>query len=164
MTQRCRSAARPVLIVLIVAASLAVASSAHSQSGQLRYQARLSPVPVESTAASTITGKGSATATLAGNVLTITGTFEGMQSAATMAQIHMGQRGVRGPVEFDLEITKATAGSISGSPRLSRVQIDSFKKGWYYIQIHSEKAPEGNLWGWLLPLRTPGDSGNIGRE
>ena len=20
-----------------------------------------------------------------------------------------------------------------------------------YVQIHSEKAPEGNLWGWLLP-------------
>jgi len=25
-----------------------------------------------------------------------------------------------------------------------------FKKGNFYVQIHSEKAPAGNLWGWLV--------------
>jgi hypothetical protein len=26
--------------------------------------------------------------------------------------------------------------------------------GRFYIQLHSEKAPEGNLWGWLLREET----------
>jgi hypothetical protein len=33
---------------------------------------------------------------------------------------------------------------------LSADQVDSLKKGKFYIQINSEKAPEGNLWGWLM--------------
>jgi hypothetical protein len=24
------------------------------------------------------------------------------------------------------------------------------RKGMVYVQIHSEGAPDGNLWGWLL--------------
>jgi len=135
----------------VAAALLVMATDARGQSDELHFRARLSPVPVESSTASTITGKGAATAVLTGNVLEIAGTFEGMKSSATIAQIHIGQRGVRGPVEFDLTITKAPSGTFGGSPRLSRVQIDSLKRGWFYIQIHSESAPDGNLWGWLLP-------------
>jgi hypothetical protein len=103
--------------------------------------------------ANAVTGKGSATAVLTGTTLTISGTFEGMQSPATIAQIHVGAKGVRGPAEFDLTVTKATSGTIAGMLTLSRVQIDSLKRGWFYIQIHSEKVPDGNLWGWLLPER-----------
>jgi hypothetical protein len=90
-------------------------------------------------------------ATLDGARLTIAGTFHGMKSAATTAQVHMGQRGVRGPVEFDLQIDKSPSGNINGVFTLTRVQIDTLRKGWYYIQIHAEQAPEGNLWGWLSP-------------
>lgn len=114
------------------------------------FRARLSPVPVESNNASKITGSGAVTATLEGAKLTIAGTFQGMKSAATIAQVHMGQRGVRGPVEFDLQIDKSPNGNISGVVTLSKVQIDTLRRGWYYIQIHAEQAPEGNLWGWLL--------------
>jgi hypothetical protein len=115
------------------------------------FKARLSPVPVESTNASKIAGSGTVTATLNGSTLTIAGTFEGMKSAATIAQVHMGQRGVRGPVEFDLQVDKSPNGNIKGTIALTKVQIDTLRKGWYYIQIHAEQAPEGNLWGWLLP-------------
>ncbi len=31
-----------------------------------------------------------------------------------------------------------------------RTQAPMFKKGNFYVQIHSEKAPAGNLWGWLV--------------
>jgi hypothetical protein len=115
------------------------------------FRARLSPVPVESSTASTITGSGSATATLDGTTLTIRGAFAGMKSPATIAQLHMGARGVRGPVEFDLVVDKQPSGSVSGAIKLTKVQVDTLRKGWYYIQIHAEQAPEGNLWGWLLP-------------
>ena len=30
-------------------------------------------------------------------------------------------------------------------------QREALEKLSLYIQINSEKAPEGNLWGWLVP-------------
>ena len=134
----------------LAASLLLIAQAASGQTST--FKARLSPVPVESNNAAKITGTGTITAVLDGSKLTIDGTFEGMKSAATIAQVHMGQRGVRGPVEFDLQIDKAPNGHINGTITLTNVQIDTLRKGWYYIQIHAEQAPEGNLWGWLLPI------------
>jgi CHRD domain len=116
------------------------------------FKARLSPVPVESTNSSQITGTGTVSAMLDGSKLTISGTFQDMKSPATIAQVHMGQRGVRGPVEFDLQIDKSRSGNINGTITLTKIQIDTLRKGRYYIQIHAEQAPDGNLWGWLLPV------------
>jgi hypothetical protein len=115
------------------------------------FKARLSPVPVESSTIAGVTGSGSATATLNGRSLSVRGTFEGMQSPATIAQVRLGPKGVRGPVMFDLMATIATSGTISGTATLTPEQVEAVKHGRFYIQIHSEKAAEGNLWGWLLP-------------
>ena len=139
--------------VLVVAATALAGVPAAGQIQTTIFRARLSPVPVETSTAANITGGGIVIATLARATLTLNGTFGGMKSAATLAQVHMGVRGVRGPVEFDLNVEKTSTGSgkISGSVTLTKVQLDSLRKGWFYIQIHSEKAPDGNLWGWLLP-------------
>ena len=118
------------------------------------FRARLSPVPVESNNASKITGSGAVAATLTGDKLTISGSFQGMKSAATIAQVHMGARGVRGPGEFDLQIEKSPSGNINGVFTLTKIQIDTLRKGWYYVQIHAEQAPDGNLWGWLMPQQS----------
>jgi CHRD domain-containing protein len=130
---------------------IALALSAQTASPPTTFRARLSPVPVESSTVSKVTGSGLVTATLADSKLTISGTFQGMKSPATIAQIHMGQRGVRGPVEFDLQIDKSPSGNVAGTITLTKIQIDTLRRGWYYIQIHAEQAPDGNLWGWLLP-------------
>jgi len=37
-----------------------------------------------------------------------------------------------------------------GSLDLTREQVQSLQSGRLYVQISSEKAPDGNLWGWLL--------------
>jgi len=136
-------------VIRLLAALLLAAQTAAAPA--TAFRARMSPVPVETTTASRITGSGSVTAALDGAKLTITGTFQGMKSPATIAQVHMGARGVRGPVEFDLTVDKSPSGTVSGSITLTTVQIDTLRRGWYYIQIHAEQAPEGNLWGWLLP-------------
>jgi hypothetical protein len=34
---------------------------------------------------------------------------------------------------------------------LSSAQATAFSSGLLYVQIQSEKAPDGNLWGWLTP-------------
>jgi hypothetical protein len=114
------------------------------------FKARLSPVPVENAALSGITGSGSATAVLSDRTLTVRGAFSGMRTPATIAQIHLGPRGIRGPVLFDLMVTKDTSGTISGTFKLTPEQVQAVKSGRFYVQIHSEKAPDGNLWGWLL--------------
>ena len=100
----------------------------------------------------TIAGSGSLTATLSGNQLTIEGTFEGLRSPATTAQIHRGPKGIPGPVipGFDLRVTKAEKGVIGGTLTLTPEQIADLRNGMWYVQIQSERAPEGNLWGWLL--------------
>ena len=134
------------------AAGISVAVLAGAQAQPASFRARLTPVPVETSTATTITGSGTITATIDGARMTLTGTFAGMKSAATIAQMHFGARGVRGPVEFDLMVENAPSGSIRGSASLTKAQLDSLRKGWFYVQIHAEKAPDGNLWGWLLPV------------
>jgi len=114
------------------------------------FKARLSPVPIDATMAANVTGSGSVTAVLTGAKLSITGTFEGLRSPATVAHVHSGRKGVRGPSVFDLTVTKATSGAIEGNLTLTREQGADLNAGKLYVQIHSEKAPDGNLWGWLL--------------
>ena len=115
------------------------------------FKARLSPTPSVPANRDNLTGIGSVTATLVGRKLSIAGKFEGLRTPATVARIHRSSvTGVRGPAVFDLVISKATSGELSGSFDLGPEQVDILNKGRFYIQIHSEKAPEGNLWGWLL--------------
>jgi hypothetical protein len=116
------------------------------------FKARLSATPADARTRAALAGIGSATASLEGTKLNITGNFEGLLSPATTAALHAGvTAGVRGPAVADLTIAKATSGAISGSVDLNPEQMTSLHKGGLYILIHSEKAPDGVLWGWLLP-------------
>lgn len=109
----------------------------------------MSPVPVP-TFTPSITGVGSVTATLAGTTLTVAGTFEGLASPATVARIHKSPKpGIRGDVLFNLTTTSGTSGTISGTFDLTPAQTQELAASRYYVQLHSEKAPDGNLWGWL---------------
>jgi hypothetical protein len=118
---------------------------------QEKYKTRLSPISMDASMRADIAGVGTASAVLTGTKLTVSGSFEGLRSPATIAQLRDGRgTGVRGPVAFDLTVTKATTGSIEGSFDLNPEQIQDLKKNRFYVQIHSEKAPDGNLWGWLM--------------
>ena len=140
---------RHVTTLLAGAVVLWLGQSARGQGDT--FKARLSAVPVENSTVAGITGSGSVTAVLTGRNLSVSGKFEGMRTPATLAQIHVGPKGIRGPVLSDLTITKATSGTISGTITLKPAQVDDLKAGRFYVQIHSEKAPDGNLWGWILP-------------
>ena len=115
------------------------------------FLARLSVVPLTVDMQATVAGRGSAKAVLTGNKLTVDGTFEGLRSPATVARIHLAPRAVRGPSILDLTVSKGTTGTITGSVELTPRQVEALEKSSLYIQLHSEKAPDGNLWGWLLP-------------
>jgi hypothetical protein len=132
-------------------ASLLSSQTAVRAQGAKTYKARLSPVPVVAYTA-TVTGSGSVTATLTGSKLAISGTFQGLNTPATVARIHKSPKpGIRGPMLFDLTVSHGTSGTIGGAFELTAAQVQELAQGRYYVQLHSEKAPEGNLWGWLLP-------------
>jgi hypothetical protein len=130
-------------------AILWLGAAAVAQTGET-YRTRLSVVPITVAMQDTVAGSGSVTATLTGRRLTVTGTFEGLRSPATVARIHLATRGIRGPAILDLTVTKATSGSISGSLDLTPAQVEELRNSRFYVQLHSERAPDGNLWGWLV--------------
>jgi hypothetical protein len=139
-------------VALLGAMVLSPGAPASAQ-GAKTYKARLSTVPIDLSMQATIAGSGTISAVLTGTKLTVTGTFDGLRSPATIAQIRKGQRGVRGSVVpgLDLKVSGETSGTIAGTLALNPAQVSDLEKGWLYVQLHSEKAPEGNLWGWLLP-------------
>ena len=143
---------------LSFALAAALSAGAISAQSTKTFKARLSPVPIDVAMQATVAGTGSVSAVLTGTKLAITGTFEGLRSPATIAQVHKGPvRGTRGPVAFELTVSKAsdgTSGTLTGSLELTTIQLADLEKGRLYVQLHSEKAPEGNLWGWLLPQET----------
>jgi hypothetical protein len=141
---------RQVLIVAIAVSSVSVAA----QSGE-KYSIRLERVPVANAReGEPIRGRGTGTATLSGNRLTVNVSFEGLATPATVARLHRGvAKGARGPVLGDLTITKGTSGIVGGTIDLQPQDLADLKLGRLYVQVHSEKgmAPDGhNLWGWLL--------------
>lgn len=133
----------------LIIAALALSLAAQTKE---TFKARLSATPADARTRASLAGSGSASATLEGSKLTITGTFEGLVSPATSANLHGAvAAGVRGPEIANLTITKAASGSISGSVELTPQQLTYLHKGGLYVLIISEKAPEGVLWGWFLP-------------
>jgi len=120
------------------------------------FRARLSPLPVSGQTVRTITGVGQVRATLAGSRLTVTGSFSGMNSAATAAHIHVGAPGRPGPVAQRLTVTSAAAGDISGAVDLTDEQVSALRARSLYVQIHSESNPTGELRGWIFDLETIG--------
>jgi hypothetical protein len=123
------------------------------------YQAGLGPMPLDDETKLVIAGKGAATATSDGKTLTVTGEFHGLPSNATEAHIFLSPvTGVPGKKVADLDVTKATSGTVSGSVRLNGADATALRTGRLYIQIDSEKAPDdvpwgakGTLWGWIFP-------------
>ena len=51
---------------------------------------------------------------------------------------------------LDLTVSKGTSGTIGASIELTAEQIEDLRNNRLYIQINSERASDGNLWGWLL--------------
>lgn len=130
---------------------LAVWTSAVIAAGETSWRARLATVPIDPATAEAVTGMGEASARLEGETLVVSGTFNGLQGPATAARLHSGSyTGVRGDAFADLTVTASVTGSISGSVELSPDELAALEAGRVYIQIDSEAAPDGNLWGWLL--------------
>ena len=133
------------LTVLIAILSCAPLTAAE------KYQVYLSPMPFNDATQPIMTGKGTATATLEGDALSISGSFAGLSGPATKAHLSVSRGpGIPGTALMDLTLAGDVAGKVTGQTKLNASQLAALRSGKLYIQIDSEKAPLGHLWGWLL--------------
>jgi hypothetical protein len=140
---------RGLTAVMMGAALLLGAGGAAAQNTDT-YRIHLSVVPLDVAMQANVAGIGDGTATLAGNKLTLNGAFKGLRSPATDAHIHRGPKGIPGPAILDVTVGKATNASFSASLDLTPQQVADLKNEQFYLQLNSERAPEGNLRGWIL--------------
>lgn len=132
---------------LLTAAFLVLAAPALAAD----YAAELDPAPFDATNRADVIGSiGNVTATLAGDRLTVSGSFSHLTSNATAASLRIGlAKGVPGDAIGALTVSRGHEGQISGSVTLTPAQIAALGKQALYVRIDSEKAPDGNLQGWL---------------
>jgi hypothetical protein len=54
------------------------------------------------------------------------------------------------PLIADLTVSPATMGTLTGTVQLNPQQLAALRKSSLYVEIDSDKAPEGDLWGWIM--------------
>ena len=120
-----------------------------------RFGGRLSRLPVDLQTTSTIRGEGKVTAELRGRELTLSAEFRGLSGLVTAVHVHNAPRARPGGVAFPIDIgdPPGTAGAIAATVTLSDAQAAELRAGRYYLQVHTETNPDGELRGWLLPPR-----------
>ena len=146
------------VLIITMAMGLMIQDPVSLAQGQQQFKAELRVVPIANAngrnnidESSSVFAAANVTGTLSGNKLTVSGTFSGFKSPASVAQIHQSVvLGVRGPAVFDLTVSKETKGNISGTFDLTSEQVNLLRSGRLYVQIHNENTPEGALWGWFL--------------
>lgn len=115
------------------------------------------------------TAQGSASATLDGSRLSVSGSFENLSSAVATdiaggAHIHVGYAGQNGPVVFPLTLT-LSADSLSGSFEdtfeLTDEQIETLQGREMYINLHTEQYRGGEIRGQIIPSDANGYFTNL---
>jgi hypothetical protein len=138
-----------VLSVVTITAALAVGSLAQSKT----------PRPVKLSAAlnvgqerphpkgTKVGASGRFTATLNGTTLTWRLTFSHLSGPATAAHIHMGVRGVSGPVVIPL--CGPCTSPVTGSKSVTTDQANDLKARKMYVNVHTGKNPGGEIRGQI---------------
>jgi hypothetical protein len=143
------------IALLLGACFLSVLPGATAQDDTI-FHCRLSPGPRLVGTRADSSGSGSVTATLEGSKLILKGSFSGLLGVPTNAHLLMGSLpGVRGPIIADLAVGQFTSGPLSGTilsgtVQLNPQQLAALHKSSLYVEIDSDKAPEGDLWGWIM--------------
>ena len=139
---------RIAAIVLVLCAGMAGGGNAAEQ----RFATRLTAVAYDGAMRANVQGDGQVSAILDGTKLTLSGRFTALPSAATTAKLYSGPGiGVPGDAILDVQLSGQADGTLSGIFILNRKQLAALRQGHVYVQVNSQRAPEGNLWGWLLP-------------
>lgn len=97
---------------------------------------------------------GHAVAVLNGNTLTVMGDFQGLESPlhkveGSAAHVHSANIDGVGPIVFDLDVTSSDQrnGTFEGSKELSEAEKAEFGNGAFYVNVHTENYPTGEIRG-----------------
>jgi hypothetical protein len=132
--------------------TLFIALGVMHAAAQTQFGDKLGFVAVNNSNSPTITGTGWVRATLDGSTLTVEGEFENLSSQATNAHIHLAPPGQHGPVVLPLEFTQATSGTLSGTFELTDEQLSELLAMNFYVNVHTELNPGGEVRAWLMPI------------
>ena len=128
---------------------LGLALSLPAQTGET-YKARLSAVPADARTRPALAGIGSVTAVLAG-ASSPSPALSKVCAPRPHGAVACCQRRRRSRARHSR--SDDLAGDQRHHHRIGRSDApadENLHKGGLYVQIHSEKAPDGVLWGWLL--------------
>lgn len=81
----------------------------------------------------------------------VSGTITTTNLAATMAHIHQAPAGENGGVVVPLERSGKDGWAVPAGAQLTAEQLESFKAGNMYINVHSEAHPGGEVRGQIVP-------------
>lgn len=137
--------------------------------GELRGQLRAEPIAPGESFEVELAGEnqvpsvaspafGTMTVNVFENTLTINGTFENLSSPLEVignssAHVHEGGLDESGPVVFDIDVTPGAedlSGTFQLTVELTEEQLEAFEEGRYYVNIHTENYPAGELRGQLI--------------
>jgi hypothetical protein len=140
--------------VLAVAAAIALAGCAEMRSKMPDWMPGSGAISVKLTGAEEVppvstagTGSGSFRIADDGN---ISGSVTTKDVPGTMAHIHLGARGKNGPVIVPLTKNGDTY-SVPEGKQLTSAQLQAFKEGNLYVNVHSNQHKGGEVRGQLQP-------------
>jgi hypothetical protein len=133
------------LVLLLGVAVLATAGVAYAASTPVMIGTTLTAAADHATASH---GKGTFTGDITGRKLKFTLKFSGLTGPAAAAHIHMGAKGVSGPVVVPL--CGPCKSPLSKTVSLSASVISAIKKGKAYVNVHTAKYPAGEIRGQLV--------------
>ncbi|MFZ6654094.1 CHRD domain-containing protein [Undibacterium sp. TJN19] len=81
----------------------------------------------------------------------ISGTINTTGLVATVAHIHMGAEGVKGPPIINLVKTPDGSWIVPGGAVLTDEQYEAYKAGNLYINVHTAQNMDGEIRGQLKP-------------
>jgi hypothetical protein len=136
---------KPLLVVL---ASLALAACASmTSSGGTTVNLKLTGA--EEVPPISVPGSGSGSFTIGADG-SVTGSVATTGVAGTMAHIHLGARGQNGPVIVPLAKNGDTYSAPAGA-KLTDAQLQAFKAGNLYVNVHTAQNKGGEVRAQLQP-------------
>lgn len=132
--------------LLVISISLALGACAGMMSGSA---VNLSLSGSQEVPPLSVPGSGSGSLTI-GEDGSVTGSVTTTGVAGTMAHIHMAARGANGPVIVPLTKSGDTYSASAGA-KLNNAQMQAFKAGNLYVNVHTAKNKGGEVRGQLQP-------------
>ncbi len=135
-------------IVLALAASLALAAAAAADTGLVATLQGTQEVPANGSPG---IGNGIVVIDAAGTSLSYSVPYTGLVSTVIANHFHRAAAGVNGPVIFGInQNIGSTSGTLVGTwPAMTNAQVSDMIAGLYYLNIHTNAFPGGEIRGQL---------------